>query len=74
MGLYGTIPVDEFDIARDSLVEPRSADFVTFREDYEFSGADEGVVYADYRGACTSCGLSVEIKESKKFWPDERDR
>ena len=30
----------------------------TFREDYEFYGADEGTVTVDYSGSCQKCGSS----------------
>jgi hypothetical protein len=74
MGLYGTIPVEEFDQRREALVEPDPHEFVTFREDYEFYGADKGEIHADYKGACTECGLSVDLSAAKRFWPDENDR
>jgi len=68
MGLYGTIPVEEFDARRKALVEPNAADFATFREDYEFYGASEGEVQASYSGGCGKCGLSAELTASKRFW------
>jgi hypothetical protein len=71
MGLYGAIPVEEFDKRRDALEEPDPDTYTTFREDYEFYGADKGEVHASYRGGCSACGLSVELKASKRFWPDE---
>ncbi len=40
----------------------------TFREDYEFYGADEGTVQARYSGGCNKCGLSVEFEHSKGFY------
>jgi hypothetical protein len=74
MGTYGTVPVEEFDAAREALVEPKPDDFRTFREDYEFYGAETGVVKVNYRGACTVCGLGVELVDSRKFWPGANDR
>ena len=34
----------------------------TFREDYEFYGAETGTVTASYSGYCTVCGLSVTFE------------
>src|SRR3954447_17439723 len=70
MGLYGTIPVEEFNAKRAELAEPVEGDFETFREDYEFYGAHDGEVHASYEGACSKCGLHVELKTTKKFWPE----
>lgn len=68
--LYGTVPVEEFDAAREALDPAQEADFSTFREDYEFYNASEGTVKGSYKGRCTVCGLSTEIKVEKRFWPD----
>src|SRR3954454_25340623 len=70
MGLYGRIPVEEFDARRAELVEPTDGDFETFREDYEFYGASVGEIFASYKGDCSKCGLHVELKATKKFWPE----
>jgi hypothetical protein len=40
----------------------------TFREDYEFYGAETGEVTARYRGRCTVCGLSGQIDHSTSFF------
>jgi hypothetical protein len=69
MALYGTVPVDEFDAARHALKTPTPDEFVTFREDYEFWGADTGEIQASYRGGCGVCGLAVELTASKRFYP-----
>lgn len=70
MALYGVVPVEEFDAQRDALAEPTEGDFTTFREDYEFYGASWGEVHATYKGDCSQCSLHVELKTSKKFWPE----
>lgn len=67
MALYGTVSVEEFDRQRAAL-EPVKVE-ATFREDYEFWGAEEGTVHASYRGTCTGCGLRVELRTEKTFWP-----
>lgn len=69
--LYGTIPVEEFDAKREAFQDLNIDEYVTFREDYEFYDADTGEVRASYRGACTSCGLNVELTASKRFWTPE---
>ena len=65
---YGKVPVDEFDEARRKLAIDRKA-FEnrerTFREDYEFYGAEEGVVTASYSGQCRECGLKLKFSESR---------
>lgn len=45
-----------------------SEQFRTFREDYEFYGADVGEVHAVYSGRCTVCGISAKIDHSYIFW------
>jgi hypothetical protein len=69
MAMYGQVPVEEFDAAREALTEPEPNDFRTFREDYEFYGAREGTVHATYEGGCTVCDLHVELVAEKQFWP-----
>jgi hypothetical protein len=68
MASYGKVPLEEFDAARAALEEPDPDTYTTFREDYEFFGADKGVITASYKGACTTCGLSVSFKHEKTFW------
>lgn len=66
---YGKVPPEEFDRLREELPVLNPEDFRTFREDYEFYGADEGEVKASYSGHCTKCGLRTDLKTSKRFWP-----
>ncbi len=66
--LYGEVPVEEFDTARAALTPPNRDDFQTFREDYEFYGAEQGEVTASYSGHCSKCGLGLDFKESRRFW------
>lgn len=62
---YGVVSVAEFDAARAKLLadtnEYNDGQRRTWREDYEFFGADEGVVNVSYKGSCTECGLFIEI-------------
>jgi hypothetical protein len=49
----------------------------TFREDYEFYGAEEGEVTASYSGECQACGLAVNFREQRRFFdpssPEQSD-
>jgi hypothetical protein len=67
---YGKVPVEDFDRMRATLIPVNANDFRTFREDYEV-GIDDGAVYVDYRGSCSTCGLKATMKETQPFWsPD----
>jgi hypothetical protein len=68
---YGKVSVAEFDALRADLAPADPEDYRTFREDYEFYGADEGEVTASYGGGCTECGLNVELKAHKRFYPED---
>ena len=63
---YGKVPVNEFDEARRQYAEAvkafehRSA---TFREDYEITGAADGVVLVEYSGSCAKCHLSLDFSD-----------
>ena len=63
---YGKVPVEEWDQMRK---EQADAEQVrperTFREDYEFFGAEDGVVTASYRGNCMICGLTLEFEDRR---------
>jgi hypothetical protein len=68
MASYGVVPPEEFDAAREALEPVDEEVYRTFREDYEFSGAETGEVTAFYGGECSSCGLSAELRATKRFW------
>jgi hypothetical protein len=68
MESYGTIPVAEFDAKHAALKDPDEGDYETFREDYEIYGAESGEVQVTYSGSCGTCGLNVELRESKRFY------
>lgn len=40
----------------------------TFREDYEFFGAETGTITVSYHGQCTICGLECSIEEQHPFY------
>lgn len=69
--MYGTVPIEEFDQARANLAERKAKPVPdTFREDYEFWGAADGVVHAEYGGSCNVCGLKARMKHELTFWPE----
>jgi len=60
---YGKVSIEEFEAMRadtPETVDPE--DFRTFREDYEFWGARDGVVHASYKGHCKECGTDLGFK------------
>lgn len=67
---YGKVPPEEFDSLRDALPVVNLDDHRTFREDYEIYGADEGEIEVSYSGNCSECGLHVDLRTNKKFWPE----
>ena len=63
---YGTEPMEVFEGMRTELATKQAEEMPrTFREDYEFWGASEGVVTASYRGHCSTCGLSHKFEHSE---------
>lgn len=67
---YGKIPLNEFDELRSRADADIDMDKITtFREDYEFWGADEGVVHVSYSGHCGVCGTKCNFKEEHLFYP-----
>lgn len=43
------------------------ADYRTFREDYEITGAEYGTVRVTYSGECAVCGLSLEFEHEHEI-------
>jgi hypothetical protein len=67
---YGTVSPGDW---AELLTTMRTVDeqaITTFREDYEFYGADEGTLHVSYGGSCGTCGLSLFLKEERKFYPE----
>lgn len=66
---YGAVPVEEFDRLRAEADKPFNEEtFRTFREDYEFYGAEDGAITATYSGECSVCGLSCSFKHVELFF------
>lgn len=63
---YGKVSADEY--VRLLAEARKRMDGSTFREDYEFYGAETGVLTISYRGVCTVCGLSLKVEEKREFW------
>lgn len=63
---YGTEPMEVFEGMRAELASKQAEPMPeTLREDYEFWGADEGVLYVSYRCHCQACGLSHKFEHSE---------
>jgi hypothetical protein len=61
---YGQILIEDWDALRQEAEKPLDEmALTTFREDYEFYGVEEGVVFVSYGGSCKTCGLSLSISE-----------
>lgn len=59
-------------MAKDPNVD--DADYVSFREDYEFYVNDDGEVVADYSGVCGVCHLNGSFTHKHKFYtPDPEE-
>lgn len=66
---YGKVSIEEWDKISGVLYHEVDEEAVrTFREDYDFWGAETGLLMISYRGECTKCGLKFEHEDSKTFW------
>lgn len=69
---YGKVDPDEYEALREIARRPLDLEpFRTFREDYEFYGADEGTVVATYEGECSVCSLHVKFRHERQFFDRE---
>lgn len=67
---YGKVSPEEFEAMRAAADVPFDAGkFQTFREDYEFYGASDGTITADYSGHCGVCDLGVDFRHEHPFYP-----
>lgn len=61
---YGKVSVEEWDQMRKEQADAEQVrPEPTFREDYEFFGAEDGAVTASYSGSCTICGLALQFED-----------
>lgn len=66
---YGKVSIEEWDDLSKVLTEEVDAEkFRTFREDYEFWGAETGRLLIEYSGECQVCKLTVTHEDAKTFW------
>ena len=69
---YGKVSPEEYLKMLEAVTSwknPAEAE-ATFREDYEFYGAEDGEIHAIYSGHCSVCGLTCKFKHSVSFWPE----
>mgnify|MGYP001563408306 CR=1 FL=1 len=66
---YGVLPIDEFDTLRTKLAGGIDEESLrTYREDYEFYGAEDGVITASYSGHCDKCKVGLDFEEKRGFY------
>lgn len=66
---YGKVTIDEWEVLSEVLTEELDTEKLrTFREDYEFWGAEAGLLHIEYSGECTKCGLKCLHEDTKLFW------
>ncbi len=67
---YGVVPAEEYkQLFAEANVEVDEEDYRTFREDYEFYGAEDGTITASYSGHCQNCNLGVDFNHTHPFFP-----
>lgn len=67
---YGVVSIDVFEASRKALAQAEidldnPDNLRTFREDWDFSGLEDGLIEVHYRGSCAVCKLSVEFKHAQ---------
>ena len=68
--LSGILTLEEFIEVLDQLPEkPSVQGCFTFKEEYCFYGAKDGVVIWKYSGSCTKCKISVSGSGELPFYP-----
>lgn len=65
---YGVLSQEEYDRLKIEFQTVRADLDRTFREDYEFYGAETGVLHISYHGECGECGLKLLVDEKKEFY------
>lgn len=74
---YGTVEPAEYlkmvnelavmEIKLEKTISNGEGDGYTFRENYEFYGAETGVLKVSYSGVCQTCGLTLRFKQEHKI-------
>lgn len=63
---YGKVAIERWDEMRAAAEALKAAPAqYTFREDYEFWGAEEGELNISYSGGCRECGLKHSFRYSE---------
>lgn len=66
---YGVLPIAEFDaLCAEASVAIDLEKLTTFREDYEFYGAEDGVVNVSYSGHCSVCDCGIDFSDQRPFY------
>lgn len=71
---YGTVPLEEFKTLQEAVSATNKVnpdDYESLREDYEIFGARTGTVSISYRGSCSNCGLLIDFKYNRPFYPND---
>lgn len=72
---YGHVTIEQFDQLRASVRALKDRPLErSFREDYEFYGAEDGEVTASYRGQCSKCQLTCRFEHTVRFYPEGNPR
>lgn len=73
--IYGNVPIQDYEALRNQIEElqyeqDNNRRTETFREDYEFYGAETGTLKISYSGCCTKCGLKLQFEEERDFYKE----
>lgn len=71
--LYGQVPVEEFDAAREALRQREDEGLkATLREDWEITQPEtDGMTDVYYKASCDVCELRFQVEEHYTIWKAE---
>lgn len=64
MESYGKVPAEQFQAAIAAIKDVDPGEYLTFREDYEIFGAEDGAVTVHYSGSCSECGTGLNFTDT----------
>lgn len=67
---YGKLDKNEWLSRYEQLQRRAEPNNNTFKEDYEFYGAETGTLSIRYTGRCTECNLFLEFNHDIRFYPE----